>query len=698
MLYKAFKERLEANLVREGLSIDVIATKSCFNQLGSRMQFQISNALVAAQDPAWDDAHPRTRMSHMTNAVKKGWTPSHLLFAVADRAATESEDEVHKIAQRMGVASTTVYTAFKKRLEANLAKKGLDIDALATKPCLNQLGSRMQANIYKALMSTQDPAWDHARSVNHISPVTDALKKGWTPSHLLFVIADRAARVAEEEAQKIAEGTVDAAAAAVPRMATPLSAVTGSRAAGVPATAAALPIGAAARATAAPATASAFPIRAVARATAVPAAAAALATATIPVQTVTPATVTGLMGPALPVNAAALIGALRHSIAAVEVAVDRLETMAAPFQNQPQKPGSIHDAASDAHATFMEPSSMIDARLKAAFRAANYAASGGHGYATETVLGEIQRFSDQRLASSLIEGAQAAEKRLAASLVDAELQSCIRLQAALAASQNVVAGRVEVGIRHAEAAAEQRLAAAVLKAKEDTRRQLQEEIIKPMEEERRLVTQRMEGIMEGALADAERRSEWALRQSREDADERMAANLDEAARAADAKVVAALEATTAADARVVEALKKAEQIAVQHNSEIKELKTTIANHQADLAKARGTYATSINTMRKHFALESDKLRADLIKERQELETMRSSCQRKLAEMSAQVGQDGNTCIICLDDPADQMPFRCQHVVMCFDCSERVVQDSGHCPFCVDKNPRPKAQWRVFLAV
>ncbi|BEI97905.1 hypothetical protein CcaverHIS631_0302040 [Cutaneotrichosporon cavernicola] len=639
MLYKAFKERLEANLAWEGLSVDALATKPCFNQLSSRMQTQVCNALVAAQDPAWDDAHPGTRMSHITNAFKNRWTPSHLLFAIADRAATESEDEAHKIAQRMGVTSTTVYTAFKKRLEANLAKKGFDIDALATKPCLNQLGSRMQANIYKALMATEDPAWDHPRSVNHTSPITDALKKGWTPSHLMFVIADRMARVAEEEARKIVEGTVDAAAAAAPRMATPLSVVTGARADAVPATAAVPPIAAAARATAAPATA------------------AVLATATIPVQTVAPATPTGLMGPALPVKTAALINALRHSIAAVEVAVDRLETMAAPFQNQPQRPGSIHDTTNDAHVTSMEASSMIDARLKAAFQAANYAASGGHRYATEMALGEIQRFSDQRLASSLIEGAQAAEKRLAASLVDAELQSCMRLQAALTASQKVVAGGAEVWVRRAEAAAEQRITAAVLKAKEDTRRQVQEEIIKPMEEERRLATQRMEGMMEEALADAERRNEWALRKSQQDADKRMAATLKEAARATDAKVMAAVmdavEVTTAAaDARAVGALMRADEMAYQYTSEIKSLKTTVANHQADLAKARETYATS---------------------------------------------EGGNTCIICLDGPADQMPFQCQHVVMCFGCSERIVRDSQRCPFCVDRKPRPKAQWRVFLA-
>jgi hypothetical protein len=155
MIYSAFEARLEANLAKHGLTTDTLATKPCFNQLNSRQQSQIHNALFHAQDPAWDDAHPGTRQSHMTNAVRKGWTPSHLLFSVADRAAREAEAALYPQAPR-------IYSAFRERLEANLAQQGLCIEALATKSCFNQLGSKMQSQIHNALLNAQDPAWDIA--------------------------------------------------------------------------------------------------------------------------------------------------------------------------------------------------------------------------------------------------------------------------------------------------------------------------------------------------------------------------------------------------------------------------------------------------------------------------------------------------------------------------------------------------------
>lgn len=283
-----------------------------------------------------------------------------------------------------------IYSAFKERLETSLANQGLSIDALATKPCFNQLGSRMQGQIHNALYAAQDPAWDVTSPGTRLSHVSNALKKGWTPSHLLFCVADRAAREAEEEARAAAEKAASAPVA-----------------------------------------------------------------------------------PNGTVNTAALTGALANTIEAVGVAVDRLGRMAAPFKTEAQGENIPKETADDAK-TFVDPSSVVDARLKGAFAAANYAATGGHAFAVQMLLKELEKFADLRLATALVEGARAAEKRLAAELVQAELQACQRLQAALVAAENVVAGRIASAVGEAEAAAEQRLA-AVQREKEDLERQLVDE-------------------------------------------------------------------------------------------------------------------------------------------------------------------------------------------------------------------------------
>ncbi|GMK58153.1 hypothetical protein CspeluHIS016_0501850 [Cutaneotrichosporon spelunceum] len=798
MSYGGFKERLEANLAKQHLSLDALGNKPCFNQLSSRMQTQIRDAIVAAQDPAWDDRRPGTRMSHVTNALKKGWTPSHLLFTVADMAAQEAAMEAHAIAERMGVTPTTVYIDFKQRLEFNLTKQGLNLDAVCNKPCLNQLGSRMQSQIFKALMASLDPAWDDGLSGSAASLVPDALKKGWTPSHLLFIIVDRAAREAQKEALKVAESPVAATAMtapvmaapatpappmALPAMAAPAMAAPAMAAPAMAAPAMAAPAMAApamaAPAMAAPAMAApamAAPAMA-APATVVPTMAAAQTTPAVlaatrppvvtqprlaapapprtspgsPIRmtapiltappvgtavraaagpTTAPAPAPAMAGPVLmpaiapaaapAVDEHALLGALRHSIAAVQVTVDRLAAMSTPFQNQLPRMSSIHDAESDANMPILEASSAIEARLREAFRAANWAAAKtGHGFAIGMALDEIQRCSDQRLASSHAESAREAQERLAASLINAELQSCQRLEAALIASKNVVAGRVEEAVRQAEDAAEHRRQVALQNAADEAARLVVEEARRQQEEARR-ASQHMERLMQEQLAAAEWEREEAVRQARSEADQLLAIALDEASAAADAKVQEALEATAAADDRLLEEAAKARMAERRHEEKVamlnlqhKDRLMLLQNSATSLMSLKmewRSYKKSVQRMEDDFAQqkenwkvtlqrEAEKLEAADTKHRQCVQELEATHRQRLEEVEAAAREEvgANLCVICLDVTADQMPFQCQHIIMCLGCAERIVTESQQCPFCLHREQRARPHWRVFLA-
>jgi hypothetical protein len=129
----------------------------------------------------------------------------------------------------------------------------------------------------------------------------------------------------------------------------------------------------------------------------------------------------------------------------------------------------------------------------------------------------------------------------------------------------------------------------------------------------------------------------------------------------------ALEASTEADARVACAFLKAEEVAAQHAAELRDLKAAATGHADELQKLRTKHANTLLVLRQEYTTQTEALRTDLGKERQVLEIMKATYRRKLEAGGANVKaeEEGcNTCIICLDGGADQMPFECQHVVMC----------------------------------
>ncbi len=192
-----------------------------------------------------------------------------------------------------------------------------------------------------------------------------------------------------------------------------------------------------------------------------------------------------------------------------------------------------------------------------------------------------------------------------------------------------------------------------------------------------------------------------MREAQEGMDARLAAAIADATAVADARVAVALEATTAADARVACAFLKAEEVAAQHAAELRDLKAAATGHADELQRLRTGHANTLVVLRQEYTTQAEALKADLGRERKVLEIMKANYRRKQgAAANARDEEEGcNTCIICLDGGADQMPFECQHVVMCggmftraqeltSDCAHRIANDSKHCPMCINTKQRP----------
>lgn len=156
----------------------------------------------------------------------------------------------------------------------------------------------------------------------------------------------------------------------------------------------------------------------------------------------------------------------------------------------------------------------------------------------------------------------------------------------------------------------------------------------------------------------------AMRKMQEATDARLAAAIADALALADARVAEAQEAAMTADAQLACSFLKAEEVAAQHAAEVKILKTAAAAHDDQIKKLRITNATTMSALRLGHATQIRDLTANMVEERKVVEMMNAS-RRKLKGNAPTEDEDGaNTCIICLDEAADQMPFECQHVVMC----------------------------------
>lgn len=95
MSYSDFKHRLHANLAANNLTINDVFHLPPFGQLESQKQRAVTQSCHEAREPTCQHNNRCVEM-RLAEAVKRGWTPAHMVYSMADAVAKQVEGVANK--------------------------------------------------------------------------------------------------------------------------------------------------------------------------------------------------------------------------------------------------------------------------------------------------------------------------------------------------------------------------------------------------------------------------------------------------------------------------------------------------------------------------------------------------------------------------------------------------------------------------